>query len=85
VYQGVLVFHGVSNYQSFIESAWFLIAGDMQAPSSLAGKALGVFRSKTEQKLRSTCSAFPHDDNTQITNIAEIYIDALGYLRSAFA
>jgi hypothetical protein len=57
----------------------------MTVPSSLAGKALDVFSGGAEQrKLRTICSVFPHNDNTNNANIWDVYGDAFGYLRSVF-
>jgi hypothetical protein len=52
------------------------------APTSLAGKALGIFGGGAEQKkLKTIQSFFPHENNTRIGDIADVYVDALEYLR----
>jgi hypothetical protein len=67
--------------QSVTGSTLYLIPG-RKVSTSLAGKARSIFSGGAEQtRLRSIRSVFPHEDSTQITNIADIYAEALGYFR----
>jgi len=50
--------------------------------SSIVSKTWGIFGGGAEQKrLRSIRSVFPHEDCCQISNITEIYAEALQYFR----
>jgi hypothetical protein len=55
---------------------------DMTVSSSLASKALDVFGGGPgHRKLRFFRSIFPHDDNTSIPDVLDVYADALKCLR----
>jgi hypothetical protein len=75
-----------SEYDQYVTgSTLFLIPG-RKVTTSLAGKARSIFSSGAEQKrLRSIRSVFPHEDSIQITNIMDIYAEALGYFRFVIA
>ena len=62
----------------------FTSQNDM-VPDVFTGKTLDVFGGGAELlKLRSVCSAFPHDDDTNNAKIWDIYEDAFVYLRFIF-
>jgi len=64
-------------------STLFLMTG---CKVSLAGKTRSIFGGWADQKkLRSIGSIFPHEDSTQIPNIEDIYVEALGYFRFVIA